>query len=372
MRKNVLITVITVFCFGLLLVWLFRPAKSKHDIERPADASGTNGDVQRMSNTTAIHEPRAKIEFPHEANETRASNISQTNANALQALTNAQEEWNRKLNKPIEFYGKVVDENDQPVEGAAASFLYNRFSSPAGSFHTNSVSDTNGLFSISGLTGSTLSVDVEKNSYYPVKSANENHFDYLTHAASQPFAPDANNPIVFHLRKRKIGAELITSQNGMRPNLTISGLKDGSIKRVDFFNHQVGNEGQLELSAIKPAPGQPQSEWSFRLSIPDGGLLEENDEFPFEAPESGYTPKIDFHFRAGDTNWTTTLQKHFYVKFGQPPKYGWVSIDSAIDRGTYLRYAINPDGSRNLEPAEPQPEQPQGFPPGSRIITPKF
>jgi hypothetical protein len=324
--------------------------------------------TQNAPNPTPILEsPTAKPLSPETGNP-RNSNALQTNQNGLETLTNAMEAWNQKLNRPIEFYGKVVDEYEQPIEGAEVSFLYNRFSSPAGSFHTNEVSDTNGLFSVSGIIGSTLSVDVEKNGYYPIKRANQNHFDYLTHSESQPFAPDVANPIVFHLKKKGTGARLITSDNGMRQDIAISGLRDGSTKRVDFFNHQVESEGQLELSAVKPAPGEVQSEWSFRLSIPDGGLVEENDEFPFEAPESGYQPEIDFRFRAGDTNWTTSLQKRFYIKFGKPPKYGWVSIDTAIGRGTYLRYAINPDGSRNLEPMEPEP---QSLPPGMRIVTPQ-
>ena len=53
---------------------------------------------------------------------------------------------------------------------------------------------------------------------------------------------------------------------------------------------------------------------------PDGGLVEESDEFPFEAPESGYQPVMQFDFQQGQTNWATMLKKDFYIKLGNPPQ----------------------------------------------------
>jgi hypothetical protein len=86
------------------------------------------------------------------------------------------------------------------------------------------------------------------------------------------------------------------------------------------------------------------------MSIPDGGFIEQDDEFPFEAPESGYKPSVEFEFRAGETNWTQNLHKRYYIAFGEPPKYGWIDVETGIYRGVSLSYAINPSGSRYLEP----------------------
>jgi hypothetical protein len=106
----------------------------------------------------------------------------------------------------------------------------------------------------------------------------------------------------------------------------------------------------MELSAVKPRVGQPASGWSYRLSIPDGGLTECNDEFPYEAPESGYQSTIEFKFKTGETNWTESIDKTFYIAFGNPRRYGRIHVETTISTGTILTYAINPDGSRNLEP----------------------
>jgi len=87
------------------------------------------------------------------------------------------------------------------------------------------------------------------------------------------------------------------------------------------------------------------------MEIPDGGFVGHNDEFPFEAPESGYQPAVEFAFQQGQTEWRTDLKTNYYIKFGNPPKYGRIELDTSIMMaGARLIYAINPDGSRYLEP----------------------
>jgi hypothetical protein len=86
------------------------------------------------------------------------------------------------------------------------------------------------------------------------------------------------------------------------------------------------------------------------MQASDGGFVEENDEFPFEAPESGYQPTVQFDFQKGQPGWTWDLQKDYYIKFGNPPRYGYLHLETSIGSGIRLTYAINPDGSRNLEP----------------------
>ena len=87
------------------------------------------------------------------------------------------------------------------------------------------------------------------------------------------------------------------------------------------------------------------------MELTNGGFVEENDEFPFEAPEGGYRSVVDFHFEKGTVNWREDVKKSYYIKFGNPARYGWLHVDTSIlMSGVPLTYAINPDGSRNLEP----------------------
>ena len=198
-------------------------------------------------------------------------------------------------------------------------------------------------------TGLNLSVSVSKEGYYTSRKDNDS-FTYGSLGGAK-FSPDPLNPVIFHLRKKGQGVELITSDNGMRRSVSVRIPKDNTPVRVDFFQKQASATGQLEISQNKP-PWQGATNWSFSLSIQDGGLIENQDEFQFAALETGYQPTVGYDFTKGETNWTTHAIKQFYIAFGQPRKYGWLRIESDIAQETiYLTYAINPTGSRNLEPA---------------------
>jgi hypothetical protein len=127
---------------------------------------------------------------------------------------------------------------------------------------------------------------------------------------------------------------------------------DGSPAWVDFFNQKVGRDGQMEISQNKPAYSawQMAAEWSYRLAIADGGFIETSEEFPFQAPESGYQPVVEFNFHKDKPSWTEHLDKTFYVAFGNPRRYGRIHVVTSMTNGTILDYAISPDGTRNLEP----------------------
>jgi len=263
----------------------------------------------------------------------------------------ALEKMGEDFKWPIAFYGKAIDERTNPIAGANVQFSWT-VPYPNEPAKREIQSDVNGLFELTGVTGRTLTVRINKPGYYTL-GTNPLNFEYSQKNDPNSHNPDPNNPVIFHLRKKGPGADLITSQYGVFPQLEFSGPRDGSTTRVDFLNRKVGNEGQLELSAIKP-PRNPEDrsakEWSFRLSIPDGGFVENTDEFPFDAPESGYQPIREFHFKPGETNWTDTLGKQYYIVFGQPPKYGRITVETDMYGGVRLGYVINPDGTRYLEP----------------------
>jgi hypothetical protein len=289
--------------------------------------------------------------------------------NAYTASTNILRPENSLLQErwkvPIRFCGKVVDENTVPIPGTEVHLSWTD-TSPGGRSQTNLRTDTNGLFVLSGVTGRVLSVDVSKPGYYASKRG-ESYFDY-----GSRYVPEPNAPIVFQLRKRGRGADLITSQYGVFPELEFSMPRDGAPVRVDFLNRKVGDTGQLELSAVKPPRWErtEKPEWSLRMSIPDGGFVEHADEFPFEAPQAGYQPNIELHYKVGETNWAETIRKKYYVAFGEPRRYGRITVDTGIYMGMNLGYAINPDGSRDLEPKEAPPPMRRDLPPGVREVIP--
>ena len=86
------------------------------------------------------------------------------------------------------------------------------------------------------------------------------------------------------------------------------------------------------------------------MKLKDGGFVETDDEFAFNPPESGYLPTVHYRFNQAQTNWTTQLQKSYYIKLGNPPLYGHLQIETGSYQNTVtLWYVINPNGARNLE-----------------------
>jgi hypothetical protein len=248
--------------------------------------------------------------------------------------------------RPFEFFGRVVDENTQAVEGASVHLILSTTSSANGIMDADTSSAADGSFSLTGKTGSSVSIYVSKSGYYEIKSLNQINFDPTGNGST----PD--NPVLFHLRKKGVGTDLITSKYGFTPWFDVSVPINGQPIKADLLNRSAGANGQIEFSNIKPEYLQAKqaTSWSFKMEIPDGGFVEENDEFPFEAPESGYQSIVQFDFQKGQPGWTWDLQKNYYIKFGNPPKYGTLHLETSIGSGVRLTYAINPDGSRYLEP----------------------
>lgn len=222
------------------------------------------------------------------------------------------EEQDRHL---IFFYGKTIDENNQSLAGVNVHFSLN-----GGLVVKDLSSVADGNFSISGLEGKRLVIDVAKDGYYTSKS-NQISFDYTN------YRPNPLQPEIFHLRKKGEGADL-TSANLFKVEMPL----DGTLVNVDLLNRTFGNNGQLQMSQTKPPyeSWKRATEWSFRMSIPDGGFVEENDEFPFEAPANGYQPTIGFDFKADQPDWKTRFAKSYYIVFGNPPRYGNLTVQTDI------------------------------------------
>jgi hypothetical protein len=342
MRILLLCGIISIFCLWLLLHRGAEPVKSSapevhssqtnqqlgNEVPVPPAQVARNSSTQKLPGA-ALAEAEAKYRATPEG------------SNAFQQRILA--DWQR----PIEFYGKVVDENTNPVERANITFGWSETPDESGEMKMTTQSDAEGLFSLHDKHGPSLEVWVSKEGYY---SSHNGQWGFSYMHSNDRYLPDPQNPVIFILHKKGQGVELITSENGMRSDVWVRIPKDNTPVRVDFFQKQVSATGQLEISQDKP-PWQDATNWSFRLSIPDGGLVENQDEFQFEAPESGYQPTVEFDFTKGETNWTTQVTKQFYIVFGEPRKYGWLRIESNIAQETvFLTYAINPDGSRNLEP----------------------
>jgi hypothetical protein len=273
----------------------------------------------------------------------------------MESLSNAVRNWSEKVHGQIQFYGKVVDENNLPVENADVEFVWSHFSPlPEGTPHTNTLSNHDGLFSLGGVVGNTLDVSVGKQGYYSVGRSDQNRYNYSSLPGLIPFQPDPNNPVIFQLKKKGAGVRLVTSKHGMSPYFNVAPPSDGTPIFVDFLQRTTGASGNLQIQCwleTDQATHRTKS-WKLRLYMPDGGFVAENDPFPFEAPDNGYLPEL--FFPIPDVSGNSQLgisQKTYYMAFGNPRLYGQIEINASSQTGeVWFQYSVNPDGSRNLEP----------------------
>jgi len=345
MRKSVLIIcgLVLAVCFWLLLRQLGRQIEL-----RPPEVQTTS-----TNHSGVLKSPRAEqASSEKDAVKSPSQRDGKDVFRALGIDTNSRTPTAEQiLQKPIDFYGKVIDENSNAVSGANIGFRWDDLKAPDWTRTSATTSDSDGLFSLNGKRGATLTVSVSKEGYYTSRKDTDS-FYFVFAPNNRVYSPDQSNPSIFHLHKKGQGVELVTSANGLQPSLAALVPIDGEPVKVDLLQQKVGASGDLELSQVKPDRSHWQSatNWSFHMSIPAGGFIEEADAFPFTAPETGYQSRVDLNFAKGDPAWATQITKTYYIAFGEPRKYAWLRVNANIAQQTvFLQYAINPDGSRNLE-----------------------
>lgn len=253
---------------------------------------------------------------------------------------------------PIEFYGKVVDENSNPVAGATINFHWVESPSEDGNRTTNTESNAEGLFSLRGARGPDLAVLAGKEGYFSSREKDHPAFKYGLFANTN-FSPDSQNPVVFHLHKK--GKEEPSIKKGFPPGMgQIWQLRhDGLPVELDLLKGTkvpAGN-GQLKLELWRDVSDLKAArfDWKLQLSISNGGLVGTDEEFAFHAPERGYQPSIAIDMPATNKNWKGEIQNKYYVQL-PGGKCGTIDLYLLPYNGVFrVRSAINPSGSRNLE-----------------------
>lgn len=333
MKKRRYLLVAILIAGIALLLWKKKPSDDGKKF--PSNKSPLPTDATFL--TQAIATPTSQIP-------------NQNLAGTSERLKNLRDdpEWDYK--RKINFYGKVVDESGEPVAGASIAFTWSNAKGEP--LSAGNLSDAAGLFSLENKRGKVLQVRVQKDGYYPITRQNQIGFDYAEPNETRFYVPNPQQPVTFYLRKKGVGSELITSQHGVFRSLLVESPSNGIPVAVDFFKRSVGGEGPFIVQGWKEPKSivTGRNNWAFRISVPDGGLVEHDEEFPFQAPEKEYKTAYEWRFEGHTTNWQASLNKNFYVKFGNPPRYGRIRITTTgFSPSARLEYAVNPVGSRDLE-----------------------
>jgi len=237
---------------------------------------------------------------------------------------------------PINFWGKVVDQNDQPVRGAKIRFQWTDLS-PSGTTEKFTESDGQGLFSLINEKGKNMGVYLSKSKYHVVDKGRAS-FEYAAFFEPHYHEPDSKKPVIFRLVKKQANEPLVrTEQEVKLPQI-------GSVATVEL---DASTTIEIKLLANEINPDQP---WSVQLTTSGGGLQATMDEFPVEAPAGGYQSSTIVDRKSPrQPNWSGLHQGGmFYVKTASG--YGRLELRmiTGKDWARVTTY-VNPSGSRNLE-----------------------
>jgi len=255
-------------------------------------------------------------------------------------------DWKVALN----FYGKVVDENNQPVVGANVHYSWNTAWVPGGSLFADTSSDGTGLFSLTGKRGKILEVTVSKEGYYPVEHGNGRLiFEYADPSSPEWYEPDPNSPVIFHLRRKGEGAKLFSKSFDVPLN------QNHPQDRINLMQGFIKPDGVLTITSdtSKHVNGAEAFPWTVTLSMGEGGLVETDDQFPFMAPTSGYTSTVTMDMTNLDRSvWRGQMTKTYYFYLPSTNTYGRMTVNASSSLPLGFSYAYNlAPGNRTLEPA---------------------
>ncbi len=224
---------------------------------------------------------------------------------------------------PIEFFGKVIDENNKPVANAAVEAQWVGLEETRDGVGKKKLSsDINGKITITGLKGKCMSVRVSKKGYFTSHKIPNNDFEYAGFWEPNFIEPDRENPVIFHLIKRVpresvkvIGYRVfelpstimyidLLSQNGFSPSqgdFTIKVSRESLPGNANIFN------GSIDVRSIGSAE-----------------FSESDEELMMSAPDNGYVKSITKTFR--NNNGSTDEILRFYIRNSERKFYAKVEL----------------------------------------------
>lgn len=259
---------------------------------------------------------------------------------------------------PITFCGKVVDQFGAPVSGATVSVSANDNPSGHGTKRTFQT-DAVGLFSIKGMHGMQLYVEVSKPGYYfvarsPGKPGSYGGAKYAAVGGDKPHQPDKSNPTLFLLHRPGLIEPLERFQ------LKRSDIpKDGSEVKINIASKGSGIRHEISIKLWTDEKARTQYgtfDWSVEIMAIDGGFLARSDKLDFTAPEDAYerNQKIIMPATLSRQQWKEVVERSYFLRFddGTFARADITAFSSGGAKlgGVEIKGFLNSNrGSRNLE-----------------------
>jgi hypothetical protein len=246
----------------------------------------------------------------------------------------------------------VIDQYGDPIPDADVKFSANDKAFGGRPSHYSRKADTGGRFSIEGIAGITLGVEVSKPGYRGIppaygKVASSGLFEYGL-SSQGPYQSSKDSPTIFTLHK--VGTIEPLVKVGEK-NFRIG--RDGSPLSIAVDEH---GAHQVILRCwnqeLQRPANQRQYDWRLEITVLNGGLLRREDAFAFEAPQDGYvsTNTIEMLGSMGN-QWRSFSERSYFIKFDDGTfARANLEMHAGGDHFVVWESFFNPrSGSRNLE-----------------------
>ncbi|MES2568586.1 MAG: carboxypeptidase-like regulatory domain-containing protein [Verrucomicrobiota bacterium] len=256
--------------------------------------------------------------------------------------------------KPIEFYGRVIDQYGMPVADAEVrGFVMYNTGSTMGVMKPKAVTDANGLFSFGGFSGKSLDFNIIKPGYEFMPEGDAYHYTHFVEEEKR-HQPNRASPVVQKMWKLQGPEPLIHTLENYRLS------SDGSPVHIDLVTGKtVPSGGDLIVSLTHQIKREniqlDRYDWEAKIEVVDGGLIEVNEAVTnmFLAPEDGYVSSILVKMPEAREDWTSIYKKAFYIR-SRGKLYSRIDFEMQTipsNKESYVGIVSwqNPSGSRNLE-----------------------
>jgi hypothetical protein len=222
---------------------------------------------------------------------TNATRLTQDNRSKLEGFVQM---YNTSHNIPVEFHGKIVDQNSNPVVDAKINVTVRQQYAISAIERTSiskeipmeATSGQGGHFVIRGEKGDSFHMESIQKEGYLLSPKTENTYPYVS--SIEPFHPNSQNPVIIKMWKElPVKEQLITGSH-------VFGIDMGKTYTLDLIQGKkfAGETvGDLQVTITRPVDAKPRDRflWSFTIEAVQGGFAEpdQNDEFMYIAPESG-------------------------------------------------------------------------------------
>ena len=266
----------------------------------------------------------------------------------------------KSLNRPVKFYGQILDQDNLPVSGVSINIELSRFGDLVQpglrpeSKPLERISDNTGRFFINDEDGMVLEVMLQPKLGYIFKPA-ALQVMFRDEGVNKP-APTLSTelkPYIFHAYKSSPASTLIKGVIAF-----YECMPDGRNYTINLKNKQIREgsiDGDLTISLQRPLGWRDQNNygWSSKIEGKDMELIASKDVFMYQAPAAGYVTAWNFAQQADAVDYTREANAKFYLKSRDGSRYGRMEIQIISDyreaSGIIINYWINPTGSRNLE-----------------------